>query len=320
LQIPKRQFPTDLQTYFLSVTKKSSQAIRAQIRYDIDDKSNRMACSAVQAMKQLEVGSLADIWWEFLTRFEDIPASGYINLLKWFPALQINLENAVFNGGFAKAIEAMTKSRAGKVFITGDPSSGKSFFASLVGRTIMSQPPDPAAAQPLTTEPVHDEQDNLDAALQDKIEEERLNGNIGPYTFWEAACKYFEREKIMKKEQEYNRAKSHTGRGAWVAPQNVQVDDAVRRLAAMSPDKTILRIYSYRAEVDNLVSPEPKPLTVIDSRQMNAPARQIVDAYSRLQLYRDKKRNPAADKNSWSESCRRMVQAQPSKFPTLVEA
>ncbi|KAM0250382.1 hypothetical protein ACHAQJ_008629 [Trichoderma viride] len=113
-----------------------------------------------------------------------------------------------------------------------------------------------------------------------------------------------QREREESKEQEYSRATSHTGRVAWVAPQNVQVDDAVRRLTAMSPDKIILRIYSYKVEVHNLVSAEPVSSTAIDTRQMNAAARQIVDNYNGFELRRDHKRNPAEDKNSWSESCR----------------
>lgn len=55
---------------------------------------------------------------------------------------------------------------------------------------------------------------------------------------------------------------------AWTAPQNTQVDDAVRRLRQRMPSICIVRIYPYKHELSNMVTPHSPPelLSLDDAR------------------------------------------------------
>ncbi|RFU76799.1 hypothetical protein TARUN_5440 [Trichoderma arundinaceum] len=118
----------------------------------------------------------------------------------------------------------------------------------------MSQAPNP---QPIMLDLLdNDQEKGLGAALQGKMIEQRngeISFNTGP-TFW------MKSPEEMKQQQRNWMAgiRSRNGRIAWITAQTIQADDAVRRLTAMNPDKTIIRIYSYNAEVYNLMSSEPE--------------------------------------------------------------
>lgn len=320
LRVPKRPFPTNLKNYFLNVTKGFSQGISAEICYTINLKPIRMECSAVKAMDQLEEESLAYNWWKFLIRFDDISASRRIDLLKWFPALQTQLNNGVYQGEYAKAIKAMAESRTGKVFITGSPGSDRSIFTASIAQAVMSQAPNPLAALSFMLDPISEcPKWEVDAIVQAQpVEQWDDDPLVIRPTYWEN----FYREKKQQKIKHIVESQSGSGRVAWIAPQNVQVDDAVRQLAAMNPDKTIIRIYCYNDELNNLLATESESSAAIPASHATTrtPAHQIAEAYSSFQVDRDTKRNPGSDRNSWSEHCRRMVQAEPSRWWQMLEA
>lgn len=92
LRIPKHPFPTNWKEYFSKVLKQSLQAVRAEISYEMNDKSILMERSAVEAMDSLGQHYLAYTWWNFLTRFDEFPDSARVNLLTWFLALQTQLD------------------------------------------------------------------------------------------------------------------------------------------------------------------------------------------------------------------------------------
>ncbi|PTB73285.1 hypothetical protein M440DRAFT_1472508 [Trichoderma longibrachiatum ATCC 18648] len=236
LGIPKRTWPTDSGDYLDGIIKGLSQA------------SFLMEDWAVEKMSRLQEESpgLGNDWWNFSTRFVDIPTSERIDLLKWYPTLTTQLGEGIYEGEYAQVVETMSKSRAGKVIINAPAGPKRTSFALSV--------------------------------TQAKRGEEKSRHVQDTYVQFQMA--------IRKKVDEF-------------VPDE-QVDKAAEQLIAMNPDKIILRVYSYSAEVHNLTKSQTESALAGGRTRSETNG---LDAYNSYLQNAEWKRKPASNKHSWSEQC-----------------
>ncbi|KAH0496233.1 hypothetical protein TgHK011_003604 [Trichoderma gracile] len=296
LGVPESIWPTDLSNYFDNIIKGLPQAVCAQIRYGVNTDTLLMENWTVEKMSRLPKESLGNDWWDFSACFQDIPASERTDLLKWFPALQSQLDPDMLEGEYAKIVEAMARSRAGKFIINAPAGPKRSNFVLSVVQAIMSEAPDPPA--------------NVSSRLTAEYRRHLR------YAYWELQNEedlYIQLQMAMwnnmsdeEKDQSCKRMDQFvpvTGRVAWIAPNDDQVDEAVERLIARNPGKTILRIFSPDDEVHNLIGSEPEPeVTVVASGRTTSETR-MIEAYNSSLLEEYRKHKPASNKCSWSEQC-----------------
>ncbi|TFA98695.1 hypothetical protein CCMA1212_009497 [Trichoderma ghanense] len=289
LDVPKRTWPTDLSNYLNNIVKGSPQAVCAQISYGINNETFLVEYWVVEKMSTLQEESLGNDWWNFSTRFRDIPASERTDLLKWYPALQSLLGKKIFEGEYTRVVETMAESRAGKFIINAPAGPNRSNFAMSVVQAVMSEAPNPPAA-------VLDAKHSRHVQYaQWELEDERDTYVQFQMAMWNNMSAE-EKNLSRKKTDEFVPV---TGRVAWIAPQDKQVDKAVERLIAANPGKTILRIYSYNAEVHNLINSQPESAVAIVASGRTTSETQIIEAYNSCLL----EGKPASNKHSWSEQC-----------------
>ncbi|PTB63766.1 hypothetical protein BBK36DRAFT_1125295 [Trichoderma citrinoviride] len=315
LHVPKQTWPADLSNYFDNINKEESpKAVCAQICYEVNTETFLMEDWAVEKMSRLQKESLGNDWWDFSTRFHDIPASERTDLLRWFPALQKRLGKGIFEGEYAKVVEAMARSRAGKIIINAPEGPTRSNFALSVAQAVMSEAPDPPAAVSSRLD-VGDSRHVQYSSWE--LENERSTYNQFQMAMWNNMSAE-EKDLSRKKKDEFVPV---NGRVAWIAPQDKQVDEAVQRLVAMNPGKIILRLYSYNAEINNLLQAGTESAVAVVASGRTTAETQIIEAYNSCLLEKDKKRNPASNKHSWSEQClSRGLFNKPESWPEMSAA
>lgn len=293
LGIPKRTWPTDSGDYLDGIIKGLSQAVRARICYEVRTESFLMEDWAVEKMSRLQEESpgLGNDWWNFSTRFVDIPTSERIDLLKWYPTLTTQLGEGIYEGEYAQVVETMSKSRAGKVIINAPAGPKRTSFALSVTQAVMSEAPDPPASEKRGEEKSRHVQ-----YAQWELEKERDTYVQFQMAMWNVMSAE-EKDLSRKKVDEFVPV---TGRVAWIAPQDEQVDKAAEQLIAMNPDKIILRVYSYSAEVHNLTKSQTESALAGGRTRSETNG---LDAYNSYLQNAEWKRKPASNKHSWSEQC-----------------
>ncbi|KAK1239401.1 hypothetical protein MKX07_008889 [Trichoderma sp. CBMAI-0711] len=296
LSVPQRTWPSDLRSHIDNITKESPQAVCAHISYKASTETSLMERWAIEKMSRLPKESLGNDWWDFSTRFHKIPAPECIDLLKWYPALQSRLGTGMFESEYAKVVETMARSRAGKFIINAPAGPNRSNFAFSVVQAIMSDAPDPPAnvlsrlnAEYRRHVPYEDWEVQHEKDLYNQLQMAMWNNMSAE-----------EKTLSRKKVDEFVPV---TGRVAWIAPHDDQVDEAVERLIAQNPGKTILRIYCHDAEVKSLIEPETEPEVTVVASGKTVSETQMIEAYNSCLLEEYRKHNPASNKHSWSEQC-----------------
>ncbi|KAL7937088.1 AAA domain-containing protein [Trichoderma chlorosporum] len=289
-------------------------------------------------MNNLKENSPGAQWWQFVLRFDEVSAPPNVDFHQRFPAIQTMLKEGSFQGEHALAVQALTTTHAGKVFITGGPGSGKSSLAANLVQAVTAGPPVVVAALQADGTP----QDGSDTQSQDgqnAAADELDNQSQNDGQDASAADPWVKDNTKDRDGSAWNDGQDDSnnanqadappgnpvpernGRVIWTAPQNAQVDDAVRRLTHKLANKTVVRCYPYDEELRAIMEAEhsaPEPHPVEDS--MVRSEQQLIRTYNHFRSDRYQDKNPAVDQYSLSSFARRLINEDPEAYPLIREA
>ena len=294
-------------------------AIQYQIFNDVtvyfmpDPTHANQECRAIHGLNNVKVGSDAQQCWQWMASFASALQPELVNFFDRFPALARFIEKKEVTGEHKDALHTLNRVPGGMVFLTGGPGSGKSRFCRIIARAAVD------VRSNMSYDPPKSLTDQALQELQDQLGQQQGDGvfDVGDIVRPNETVKFrevikFERRGDVAVDQPQNQSKV-----LWVAPQNAQVDDAARRLAADCPGRCVLRSYTWSRELAHLLLPaneEPQPITPKGSNN------RISLYVDNCRLAANRQTNPSLNPQSVSQYARQLAQANPDKYSTVHRA
>ncbi|KAM0469717.1 hypothetical protein ACHAPX_010298 [Trichoderma viride] len=274
--------PLHLGAYFANITR-GEKKIFARIEYDVDDKSLCCEANAVNLMNNVEDNSSAAEWWEYILAFNPDLITRELDLWARFPGIADGAANGHFVGRHLEAAYMLKKTSQGKVFVTGGPGSGKTYFGTLIaqavveGGVVVTSPASIPSASTMTWAELERQQNKRTNTLRKALV-------------------------------------------VWTAPQNAQVLDATIRLHKTIPGGIIIKVHSWKAEIAALLDAGVRIPELMELRP-NATATErtiarLVNAFHKKEF---NKLSPATNPYTISSQLRARAMADPGANRLLFE-
>ncbi|ATY58566.1 MFS monocarboxylate transporter [Cordyceps militaris] len=113
--------------------------IKGKLTYKPDLKVQWFEGHVHEKLNAMSCPSPLNSWWLYILDFQKIPENCHRNLHEVFPGLAKHIKAGAFQGEHAAVAEALTKTKAGKVILSGCPGSGKSTFCQKVASAVVDK-------------------------------------------------------------------------------------------------------------------------------------------------------------------------------------
>ncbi|CAI6100630.1 unnamed protein product [Clonostachys chloroleuca] len=267
--------------------KNEDRHVETILSADVDAKSYRVECKAIERTLDLNVGTLAEVTWKWLENFDSPPPA--VDWCEMFPAVARLGSDGKLNASQMAAIESLKNSPGGKAFIVGGPGAGKTRVGRhLVGAVLDSPPVVKDESGEDDEKDMQNQEEYLDVndvgqMMSAAVKDQKRKGKLNAERFRDIK----ERQdvdvdsKVRKtgkgidlpfgiKEHDIdakdNAAKiidspTISGPVWWTVGQHLQVDDIVGKIREDRPQNSVIRVYSWKRELDNVLTNVKKDTT-----------------------------------------------------------